>query len=216
MSEPTPTFAQQAYAILYNRFGDQPFESNYLDWFLSKGMVKKTLYFLEKRRWVQRVRKGSYVCINPDEIFRSMVQFKVPRLLTEAERHYSYTGASAVEIWTDYTYMQRSWEHSPYFVKVLKEDVKFWTQHFRNHKINVFIREAEPAISEFVVLFPQERLEREVYNNIPVDKLSEVTRFCEKNIETFEYPLAYLKSKFRVKTREKIDKRVLEEAARVI
>jgi len=216
MSEPIPTFAQQAYAILYNRFRDQPFESNYLDWFLSKGMVKKTLFFLEKRRWVQRVRKGSYVCINPDEIFRSMVQFKVPRLLSEVGRKYSYTGASAVEVWTDYSYMQRSWEHSPYFVKVLKEDVKFWTRNFRNHKINVFVKEAQPAISEFVVLFPRERLEYEVYNDMPVDKLNEVTRFCERNIETFEYPLAYLKSKFGVKTREKIDERVLEEAARVI
>jgi hypothetical protein len=216
MSEPIPTFAQQAYAILYNRFGDQPFESKYLDWFLSKGMVKKTLHVLEKKRWVQRVRKGSYVCINPDEVFRNMVQFRVPRLLSESGRKYAYTGASAVEVWTDYSYMQRSWEHSPYFINVLKEDVKFWTEHFRNHKINVFIKEAQPAISEFVILFPQERLEYEVHNDMPVDKLNEVTRFCERNIETFEYPLAYLKSKFGVKTREKIDKRVLEEAARVI
>jgi hypothetical protein len=216
MSEPIPTFAQQAYAILYNRFGDQPFKSNYLDWFLSKGMVKKTLYVLEKKRWVQRVRKGSYVCINPDEVFRNMVQFRVPILLRESGRKYAYTGASAVEVWTDYSYIQRSWEHSPYFINVLKEDVKFWTKHFRNHKINVFIKEAQPAISEFVILFPQERLEYEVHNGMPVAKLNEVTRFCERNIETFEYPLAYLKSKFGVKTREKIDKRVLEEAARVI
>ena len=216
MSEPIPTFAQQAYAILYNRFGDQPLESNYLDWFLSEGMVKKTLHILEKRHWIQRVRKGSYVCINPDQIFRSMVQFKVPKLLSEARRKYAYTRASAVEVWTDFSYMQRSWEHSPYFVKVLKEDEIFWTQHFRNHKINVFFGEAHPAIGEFVVLFPQEKLEYEVYEDMPVDKLNQVTRFCEKNIETFEYPLAYLKSKFGVKTKEKIDKRVLEEVAQVI
>ncbi len=48
MSEPIPTFAQQAYAILYNRFGDQPLESNYLNWFLSEGMVKKNLVLLRK------------------------------------------------------------------------------------------------------------------------------------------------------------------------
>ena len=201
---------------MYNRFGDQPFESKYLDWFLSRGMVKKTLHVLEKKRWVQRVRKGSYVCINPDEVFRGMVQFRVPRLLEEAGRKYVYADASAVEVWTDYSYMQRSWEHSPYFVKVLKEDVKFWIQRFRNHRVNVFVNEAQPTLSEFVVLFPQERLKYEVHNGVPVDGLDEVTRFCERNIETFEFPLAYLMSKFGVRTREKIDGRVLEEAARVI
>ncbi len=54
-----------------------------------------------------------------------MVQFKVPKLLSEATRKYAYTRASAVEVWTDFSYMQRSWEHSPYFVKVLKEDEIF-------------------------------------------------------------------------------------------
>jgi len=216
MAEPIPTFAQQAYSILYNRFGDQPFESNYLDWFLSRGMVKKTLHVLEKKRWIRRVRKGSYVCIGPDEVFRSMAQFRVPGLLEEAGRNYAYTGASAVEVWTDYSYIQRSWEHSPYFVKVLDGDVKFWTRHFRGHKVNVFVKEAQPAIGEFVVLFPQEQLKYEVHDDVPVDNLREVTRFCERNIEAFEYPLAYLRNKFGVKTREKIDERVLEEAARVI
>jgi|WetSurMetagenome_2_1015567.scaffolds.fasta_scaffold29581_3 hypothetical protein len=216
MSEPIPTYAQQAYAILHNRFGNQPFESTYLDWFLSKSMVKKTLHELETKHWIQRVRKGSYTCISPQNVFKSMVQFKVPRLLKEAGKKFSYTRASAVEVWTEYSYMQRSWEHSPYFVKILKTDVKFWTRYLRHHKINVFVNEAQPAISEFVVLFPLDRLEYEVYTGMPVDKLNEVTRFCEKNIDSFEYPLAYLKNKFGVKTTEKIDSRVLEEAAKAI
>lgn len=216
MSEPIPTFAQQAYAILYNRFGEEPFESKYLDWFLSKGMVKKTLYFLEKKHWIHRIQKGSYICINPESVFRSMVQFKMPKLLEEAGRKYSYTSVSAVEVWTDYSYIQRSWEHSPYFIKVLKEDVKFWIHHFRNHKITVFIGKAQSAIGEFVVLFPENQLGDEVHNGMPVEKLSEVVRFCERNIETFEYPLAYLKNKFGVKTREKIDERVLKETMLVV
>jgi len=216
MTEPIPTYAQQAYAILYNRFGDEPFDSDYLAWFLSKSMVKKTLHVLEKRNWIQRVRKGSYTCINPDQIFKGMVQFRVPRLLEEVGKNYAYTRASAVEVWTDYSYIQRSWEHSPYFIKVVKEDMEFWTQYFREHKVDVFVEEAKPAIGEFVILFPEEQLEYETHNGKPVDKLGEVARFCERNIEAFEYPLAYLKSKFGVKTREKIDERVLEEVARVV
>jgi len=216
MMEPIPTYAQQAYAILYNRFGDRPFEFNYLSWFLSEGMVKKTLHILEKRNWIRRVRKGHYVCINPEEIFRGMVQLKVPRLLDEIGKKYAYTRTSAVEVWTDYSYIQRSWEHSPYFVKVFGEDVGYWVKRLRENKVTVFIKEAKPAMGEFVVLYPEERLEYDIHNDKPVDKLDEVTRFCEENIEAFEYPLAYLKSKFGVKTMEKIDERVLEEVARVI
>jgi len=216
MTEPIPTYAQQAYAILYNRFADQPFDSDYLGWFLSRSMVKKTLHALEKKGWIRRVRKGSYVCLEPGEVFKDMVQFNVPRLLEEAGKKYAYTGASAVEVWTDYSYMQRSWEHSPYFVKVLRKDLESWTKYFREHKVNVFVEEAEPSIGEFVVLFPEERLDFEVYDGKPVDKLREVAKFCERNIEVFEYPLAYLKSKFGVKTKERIDERVLEEAAKVV
>jgi len=216
MTEPVPTYAQQAYAILYNRFADQPFDSNYLAWFLSRSMVKKTLHVLERKNWIKRVKKGSYVCVNPDEVFRDMVQFRVPRLLDEAGKKYAYTGASAVEVWTDHSYIQRSWEHSPYFIKVLRRDMEFWIQYFSEHRINVFVREAMPAIGEFVVLFPGERLESEIYNGEPVDKLSEAAKFCEKNIEAFEYPLAYLKGKFGVRTEARIDKRVLEEATKVI
>jgi len=96
MTEPVPTYAQQAYAVLYNRFADQPFNSNYLAWFLGKSMVKKTLHVLAKKGWIQRVKKGSYVCVRPDETFRAMVQFRVPRLLDEAGKAYVYAGASAV------------------------------------------------------------------------------------------------------------------------
>jgi len=216
MAEPIPTFAQHAYAVLHNRFADQPFDSNYLFWFLSESMVKKTLHVLEKRGWIRRVRKGSYVCLRPDAVFKSMVQFRVPRLLDEAGRAYVYTGASAVEIWTDYSYVQRSWEHSPYFVKVSRRDVESWTQYFRRHKMNVFVGKAGLAIGEFVILFPHEQLEFDIHDDKPVDRMEEVVTFCERNIEAFEYPLAYLKSKFGVKTSERIDERVLQEVAKVI
>ena len=179
-------------------------------------MVKKTLHVLEKKGWIQRVKKGSYVCVRPDETFRAMVQFRVPRLLDEASKPYVYAGASAVEVWTDYIYIQRSWEHSPYFIKALRRDVGFWTRYFREHRVNVFVREARPSIGEFVVLFPEGKLEFDVYNAKSVDKLKEVVRFCERNIESFEYPLAYLKSKFAVETRVRIDERVLDEVAKVV
>lgn len=214
MAEPIPIYAQEAYTILYNRFAGDSFASDYLSWFISRSMVKKILHTLEKAGWIRRVEKGKYVCINPNEVFKSMIEFKVPKLLQQAGRKYAYADASTVEVWTDYSYIQRSWEHSPYYVKVLRSELSEWIKYFRRHRVKVFVNEAEPSLGEFVVLKPQERLVYEEHNNLPVEALDAVVRYCERHIDTFEYPLAYLQAKFKVKTKASIDKRVLEEAAK--
>lgn len=216
MSEPVPTYAQEAYAVLYNRFASDSFSSDYLSWFISKTMVKKTLHVLEKAGWIKRVEKGRYVCVNADEIFKSMIEFKVPRLLQESGRQYAYSDASAVEVWTDFSYIQRSWEHSPYYVKVLRSELGEWIEHFRKHRVRVFVGKAEQALGEFVVLKPQDKLVYEEYNNLPVEPLNTVVTYCERHLDVFEFPLAYLKAKFKVKTSISLDRRVLEEAAKAI
>jgi len=216
MSEAVPTYAQEAYAILRSRFGSDSFPADYLSWFVSRGMVKKTLHMLEHAGWIRRVEKGSYVCRNADEIFRSMVEFRVPRLLSEAGMKYAYTEASAVEVWTDYSYIQRSWEHSPYFVKVLRSDLDRWVSYFRIHKVKVFTSRPELAMGEFVILKPADELAIVTHNGLPVDPLKLAVSYSEKNVHTFEYPLAYLKAKFKVKPKVEIDRRVLVEAAKAV
>ena len=199
-----------------SRFGSDSFPADYLSWFVSRGMVKKTLHMLEHAGWIRRVEKGSYVCRNADEIFRSMVEFRVPRLLSEAGMKYAYTEASAVEVWTDYSYIQRSWEHSPYFVKVLRSDLDRWVSYFRIHKVKVFISRPELAMGEFVILKPADELAIVTHNGLPVDPLKLAVSYSEKNVHTFEYPLAYLKAKFKVKPKVEIDRRVLVEAAKAV
>jgi hypothetical protein len=216
MSEPVPVYAQKAYAVLRTKFGNESFGTEPLSWFISQNMVKKTLHELEHAGWINRVDKGRYICLDANEVFRSMVEFRVPTLLKASGMKYSYTGTSAVEIWTDSSYIQRSWEHSPYYIKVLRTEVDQWVEYFRKHKIRVFVSNAEYALGEFVVLKPQETLPDSSHAGSPVDPLNEVTAFCEANVDSFEYPLAYLKSKFGVITKVEIDQRVMDEAARAI
>ncbi len=216
MSQPAPTYAQEAYAILRNRFASDSFPADYLSWFVSKSMAKKTLRTLERAGWITRVAKGRYVCTNADDIFKSMIEFRVPKLLKEAGMEYAYVDASAVEVWTDYSYIQRSWEHSPYFVKVLRSDLKRWTEYFREHKVKVFTSNPELAIGEFVILRPVDRLTYIVHNDLPVDLLESAVRYSENHIDAFEYPLAYLKAKFKVKLSVGIDRRVSTEAAKAV
>lgn len=214
MTIPVPTFAQEAYAVLRSRFGGEPFDAAYLSWFISRSMVKKTLHVLEKAGWIKRIDRGRYVCVTPEAVFGLMVQFRVPDLLREAGRPYAYADASAVEVWTDYSYIQRSWEHSPYYVRVLRRDLRFWISYFRARKVKAFVEEPEPALGEFVVLRPQTRLVKREHNGLPVEPLESVVRFCERYVETFEYPLAYFKTKFHVRTNVALDQRVVSEAMR--
>jgi len=216
MSEAVPAYAQEAYAILRSRFGSDSFPADYMSWFVSRSMVKKTLHTLEHAGWIRRVEKGSYVCKNADDIFKSMVEFRVPGLLSRAGMRYAYTGASAVEVWTDYSYIQRSWEHSPYFVKVLRSDLDRWVSYFRKHKVKVFTSRPELAMGEFVILKPAGEFAIVTHNGLPVDPLKLAVSYSEKNVHTFEYPLAYLKAKFKVKPRVEIDRRVLSEAAKAV
>lgn len=215
MTVPIPIYLQEAYAILFNRFGEGKFQSNYLNWFLSKSMTKKILHGLERRGWIKRVRRGTYVCKKPNEIVQGLISFRVPTLLKKAGKKYRYTGASSVEIWTDFTYIQRSWEHSPYFINVLKEDVSFLVDYFNKNGINVFIEKAKPSLGEFVVLIPRKRFRVYEHNGEKVDKLDDVVKFCEENIYSFEYPLAYLINKFGIKSKADVDKRVIEETKKV-
>jgi len=216
MSEAVPTYAQEAYAILRSRFGSDSFPADYMSWFVSRSMVKKTLHTLEHAGWIRRVEKGSYVCKNADEIFKSMVEFRVPRLLDGAGMRYAYTEASAVEVWTDYSYIQRSWEHSPYFVRVLRSDLGRWVGYFRRHKMKVFTSRPELAMGEFVILKPSDGFPIVTHNGLPVDPLKSAVSYSEKHVHTFEYPLAYLEAKFKVKPNVEIDRRVLREASKAV
>ena len=216
MSEPIPIYAQEAYAILHNKFGSEVFSSDYLGWYLSKDMVKKTLHTLEHAGWIRRVDRGKYSCNSSNDIFKSMVEYRVPKLLRDSDMRFSFTEASAVEVWTDYTYVQRNWEHSPYYIRILSKDTEKWIEYFSHHKVKSFISEAEPAIGEFVTLKPHSELAKVIiYNDVPVDELKVVVKYCERYIDAFEYPLAYLKAKFDVITSASIDDRVLNEAAKI-
>jgi hypothetical protein len=216
VSEPVPTYAQESYAILRNRFASDSFPADYLSWFVSKSMTKKTVRVLEHAGWIRRVGTGEYVCVNADRIFKSMIEFRVPTLLQAAGMKYAYSDASAVEVWTDYSYIQRSWEHSPYFVKVLRNDLDEWIGYFRKHKVRVFTSKPGLALGEFVILKAEEKLTYDVHNGMPVEELDSAVRYSEKYVQSFEYPLAYLKAKFKVEPRVKIDERVLAEAAKAV
>ena len=216
MTDPIPPYAQRAYAILRARFDSESFGYDYFNWFVSRTMAKKILRTLEKAGWIKRIDDGKYQCIDSAEIFEKMVELKVPELLRNAQIDYLYVGASAAEIWTDYTYVQRGWEHSAYYIQVRESDVEKWIKYLREHRIKVFIKTAKPSFGEFVILEPSKELKYEIHNGLPVESLSKTVKYCEEHIASFEYHLAYLVQKYKVKTKAGIDERISEHAQEAI
>jgi hypothetical protein len=207
-------YALRCYALMYTKYGTTEFDQNTLAWFLSEPMRKKIFHVLTKAGWLRRAGRGRYTCVRPDEIFRKQFEFKVPEILGSAERTWCYTGASAVEIWTNFSYVQRSWEYSPCFIKVLKRDIAYWRGFLRGKGISVFVREAGSAIGEFVVLEPVEKLGCVTQVGSPVDSLEDTARFCEENSAIFEYPLAYLARKYGLDV--KVDPRIREKVVEAL
>jgi hypothetical protein len=177
-------------------------------------MCKKVFHVLTREGWLRRVGRGKYRCVRPEEVFRRQFEFKVPGFLEAAKRPWCFTGASAVEIWTDFSQVQRSWEYSPYFIKVRRRDLLYWKEFFRKRGIGAFVEGAGSAIGEFVVLEPVERLDHVMHGGWPVDRLERVVKFCEHNSSTFEYPLACLIRRYGLQ--KKVDHRVMEKAAEVL
>ncbi|MEM2282730.1 MAG: hypothetical protein QXH26_04190 [Candidatus Hadarchaeales archaeon] len=208
-----PDLALKCYALLYTKYGTREFSGNSLSWFLSAPMRRKIFHVLAKRRWLERTGRDRYRCIPPGKVLREMFQFKVFEKMKKAKRPWCFTKASAVEIWTDFSYVQRSWEYSPYFIKILKRDLPYWKNFLRSNDISFFVQGAGSAMGEFVVLEPVNRLEWEIRHGFPVDRLKNVVKFCV-NRATFEYPLAYLALKYKMKI--KVDPRVMEKVAEAL
>lgn len=191
MTREIPKYCEKAYALLYIKHKDSKFKQDSLSWLVSIPMRKKIFSILLKSGWIKKVSKQEYKCQTPEVVFRGIFNEKVPQLLKEAKKPYSYTGMNAVEIYSDFTYIQRSWEHSPYFIKVLKKDLNYWKKYLT---VPYYIKNGT-TIGEFIILMPVNELDYNIYEEYPVDKLNKVKEYC-KNNEMFELPLKYINNKF--------------------
>lgn len=188
------------YSLLYSKFGNKEFGLDSLRWYFSRQMLKKLIFGLGEKGWIISKERGSYACISPNEAVSSFFYPQAEKALEEAKISYCFTKATAAEIWSDESYVQRSWEFSPFFIKVLKTDLKTWKRFFAYRDITFFEGSPSNTVGEFVVLVPVSSMKVDFHSKKPVEPLKETIAFCEANKESFEYVLAYLADKYGVKT----------------
>ncbi len=195
MTVEIPPYGLKAYALFFTRHGlHEEFSQSDLDWLVRQSMKKKIFSVLLKSGWIKKKSRGTYVCVSPDRAVKGLLDFKVPNIMKISERPYAFTGLSAIEIWSDYSYVQRGIEKSPYFVNVLKKDLKYWKSFFNKNAISFYINEGA-TIGEYVILKPVDILQPIEKDGFKVINLTKTEKLAEKN-EAYSYAYKYIREKY--------------------
>lgn len=185
----------RAYALLFSRFGTaRAFAQSELDFALSPSMKKKVFSILLNSGWLRKGSRKEYHCNEPGEVMRHLLDFKVPKMLGQAERPYAFSGLSAIEVWSDYAYTQRSYERSPYFIRVLRRDVPYWKGFFAAKKVPAYIGKGT-TIGEFAILLPVAKMESVEKDGLSVEPLEDAMEEAKGN-EMHYYAYEYMKKKY--------------------
>lgn len=190
-----PPYGLRAYALFLSRHGTTgEFGQSELNWIVGQSMKKKIFSLLLNSGWIVKKSKNSYVCLGPQVIFKKILEFKVPRIIINAVKPYAFTKLSAIEIWSDYSYVQRGIESSPYFIKVLRKDLIYWRKFFNRNKIPNYVGQGS-TIGEYVILIPVDVIEFTEKNDLKVEKLKETMKMAKEN-NIYSYAYNYMKEKY--------------------
>ncbi len=149
-----PQYGLKAFALLFSKHGTRgKFRQSELDWIVSSSMKKKIFALLLRTGWIRKNPGRTYSCINPSDAIQGLMELRVPEIMKNVQKDYAFTRLSAVEIWSDFSYVQRSMEKSPYFVKVLRKDLKYWKEFFNRAEIPNY-EGSGTTIGEFIILIP--------------------------------------------------------------
>lgn len=195
MTSEIPQYGLRAYSLFYSKHGSrEAFKQSELDWIVSESMKKKIFSLLLKSGWIKKESRTTYKCIEPEKAIKDLLEFKVPEIIKKAKKPYAFTNLSAVEIWSDYSYVQRGMERSPYFIKVLKKDLGYWKEFWNKNNIPNYIKEGS-TIGEYVILMPVDKIKAVEKQGLRVEPLKQTLRIAKEN-EMYSYAYNYMRRKY--------------------
>jgi len=190
-----PQYCLRAYSLFFTRHGPrEQFRQSDLDWIVSQSMRKKIFSILLRAGWIVKASRATYKCMQPETIVKGLLEFKVPYVIKKASRPYAFTNLSAIEIWSDYSYIQRGIEKSPYFIKVLSRDLKYWKEFFNKKNIPNYLKEGS-TIGEYIILIPVTGIKFANKDGLKVEQLNEALKTAKTN-EMYSYAYSYMRKKY--------------------
>lgn len=190
-----PQYGLRAYALFYSKYGsEKEFGQSELDWIVNQSMKKKIFSLLLRFGWIRKRSRTTYECIPPQKIIKGLLEFKVPTIIKKAKKKYAFTKLSAIEIWSDFSYVQRGKEKSPYFIKILKKDLEYWKEFFNSHNTPNYIEKGS-TVGEFIIFIPVGRIEVVEKDGLLVEKLKKAMQLAKDN-EIYSYAYNYMRKKY--------------------
>ena len=159
-------------------------------------MKKKIFALLLRNGWISKFSNRSYTCTSPSDAIKGLLDFRVPEIIGIAKKKYAFTRMSAVEIWSDFSYVQRGLEKSPYYIKVLKKDLIYWKGFFNVNEIPNYVNSGS-TIGEFIVFIPVSSFSYQEKDGFKVDSLSDTIKYAKSN-EAHSYAANYIWKKYGV------------------
>lgn len=147
-----------------------------------------------KSGWIIKESRDSYKCIEPEKAVKGLLEFRIPQVIKEAKKPYAFINLSAIEIWSDYSYVQRGLEKSPYFINVLKKDLKYWKEFFNKRNIPNYVNEGS-TIGEYVILIPVGKITAVDKDGFKVEPLKSALKIAKHN-EMYSYAYNYMRNKY--------------------
>src|SRR3989344_7828367 len=194
-----PQFCLRAYALFFLKHNvKEAFRQSELDWIVGQSMKKKIFSILLRSGWIKKENKGLYKCKSPNEVITGLFEFKLPSIIKTATKPYVFTGSSAIEVWSDYVYIQRGIEKSPYYIKILRKDLRYWKNFLNKNQIPNYLNEGT-TIGEYVIFIPVRRIVSEEFNGMNVEPLKKTIKMAKDN-ELWRYAYNYMRKKYESTT----------------
>lgn len=188
-----PGYGLRSYAVLLNRHGtEEPFGQSDFEWIVSEPMRKKIFALLVRAGWIQKTGNRQYRCVPPEKAITGLLEFKVPAVLQKTSLPYALCGMSALEVWSDYAYIQRELSCSPYFVQVLRKDLNAWKRFLNSESVPHFVKEGT-TVGEFVILVPVQKINSVQRHGFHVQPASDAVRENEDN-PLHQYAIRWIKN----------------------
>ena len=190
-----PQYGLRAYALFYSKHGSkEQFKQSDLDWIVSQSMKKKIFALLLNAGWIRKASRDTYACVEPEKAVKGLVDFRFYDVIKKSSKPYALTGLSAVEVWSDFSYVQRGFEKSPYFLKVLKKDLPYWKSFFGSNELPFYLNEGS-TVGEYVVLIPVDSFKKFSKDGFFVEPLREALKIAKAN-EMYSYAYKYMRKKY--------------------
>ncbi|MEE8403270.1 MAG: hypothetical protein V3R93_05920 [Candidatus Hydrothermarchaeaceae archaeon] len=185
------------YGWMYEAFGDRRFTINDFRAVFPGPSPAKVIYDLIRLNYVNRIKRGIYRVMAPARLVEKIVEgnLKQEDILKSATKKYAYCDNDAVNIWTDgYYWTGFTAGFKPIHIKVLKKDLSWWKNFFREGSVEFSILgEHRTFFGLLYVLHPEDMFRIEQREDVPIIPLKEAIEFCRENELTYGPALEYLK-----------------------